>query len=81
MAYPFGEAPTWAQLLARLEQLGVRYKPYGGRNWLLQREVGEDVRHYIPSIGSMTERVTPSVLRPLCENLGLDPRLLGYELG
>ncbi len=85
MAYPFAQWPTLAGFIARVKAdfKGVEIQPkpvlFGprGPTTIVGLKVGERVAILPEDDG---RRMPPSVVRSLCNRLGIDPEVFGFTL-
>jgi hypothetical protein len=88
MAYPFGQWPTWAEMIHTLGTLGVTFKTEELQ--VLKRKVkAQYFEHKMDGVTircevcftNADERLTPQLIRYLCNRLQINPRLFGLHLG
>lgn len=87
-AYPFGQAPTWDEIIHRLGALGVSYKSevvhIGKKKFHLQyfehKMDGRNLRCEV-SFSDSSERLGPAMIRYICNRLLINPSFFGLNLG
>ncbi len=95
MAYPFVQFPTWSEFIGRLtsNEFGCEYDTVEGPMVVdgdenqcisihfLKRTVDGELCTYAVFIHDYEARVAPSVLRSVCDRLGVDHSAFGLNLG
>ena len=91
MSYPFIPFPTLSELEEQLKRFDVKKSrlvlrhvkcaiPLVGEFYHRRLPDGPTKRTPVPPLQE-SDHVTPSVLRSICRNLGIDPAELGLPLG
>jgi hypothetical protein len=88
MAYPFGSWPTWAEIIHTLGTLGVSFKNEQIqisnkkiRAQYFEHKMDGAVIRCEVSFTDSNERLTPEMIRYICNRLQINPRLFGLHLG
>ena len=88
MAYPLIQCPTLAEIIHTLGTLGVTFKTEEFR--VSSRKIkAQYFEHKMDGVTmrcevcftDITERLTPNMIRYICNRLQINPRLFGLHLG
>ena len=88
MPYPFMKAPTYGELIGRLQndygvnvkKSGINYGPRGAVRFRYLERVDHPI-YILPDVADDTKRVVPSIIRGICNTLGLPLKDFGFDLG
>jgi hypothetical protein len=88
MAYPWGPWPSWSEMIHTLGTLGVLFKAEEIKisnrtikaQYFEHKMDGRVIRCEV-SFADENERLTPNMIRYVCNRLEINPRLFGLQLG